>query len=414
MIVGAGFGGLWATKGLAKSDVSVTLVDRNNYHSFFPLLYQVAAAELQPADICYPIRTIIRRQSNAEFRLGTVIDVDLAGRTVELKDGRLVYDYLILAPGSITRYFGVPGADEHSFGLRTVDDALELRNHLLTRFESASASPDPAVRRRLLTFAIVGGGPTGVEFAGALQEFLNGPFAKDFEPLVGTPARVVIIEGNDRVLSMYPPRLSRYAARRLARMGVEVRLGESVEAVTPQGVVTAEETVVCGTVVWTAGVGGDPGYRRWGLPQGPGQTIPVTPALNLDDHPEVFVVGDVAFNSATPTPMVAQNALQQGRHAAAGISRMLRGRHLEPFVYRDLGNMAVIGRNAAVVHLGNRVPLTGFVAWVIWLAVHLAKLIGFRNRLAALVSWTGDYFFSDRVARLIIPNDHAPPDKHQD
>ena len=219
VIVGAGFGGLWATKGLAKADVDVTLVDRNNYHSFFPLLYQVAATELQPSDIAYPIRTIVRNQRNTTFRLGTVSSIDLDSRTVVLEDGQLVYDYLVLAPGSHTRHFGVEGAAEHSFGLRTLDDALALRNHLLRSFEAATASLDRAEQRRLLTFAIVGGGPTGVEFAGALQEFLNGPFAKDFGNALDTPARVVLVEAGDRLLTMYPERLSRYAPKGLAAWG---------------------------------------------------------------------------------------------------------------------------------------------------------------------------------------------------
>ena len=401
VIVGAGFGGLWAAKGLSTSNVTVTIVDRNNYHTFFPLLYQVAAAELQPSDIAYPIRSIVRKQSNASFRLGTVVSIDLDRKCVIVTDAELTYDYLVVAPGSTTNYFGVEGAAEHSLGLRTLDDGIVLRNRLLRAIEAADVAADESEQERLSTFVVVGGGPTGVEFSGALQEFLNGSYVRDF----GRDRRpqVILLEAGDSLLRMYPDRLRRYALEKLRRMGVDVRVATGVEAVTAHKVETSDGSIPSTTVVWTAGVGGSPTYARWGFPSGPTGTVLVTPALNLESHPDVFVVGDIAHNATTPTPLVAQNALQQGRHAARTIENMLNGQEPDEFQYRDLGNMAVIGKNAAVVHLWNRIAIKGFVAWAIWLVVHLSKLIGFRNRLAALISWTGDYFFSDRVARLIIP-----------
>ena len=401
---------MWAAKGLAKADVDVVVIDRNNYHSFFPLLYQVAAGELEPAYITYPVRSILRKQKNASFRLGDVSSIRLEDKTVVLTDGELSYDYLVLAPGSTTRYFGVPGASEHTHGLRSLDEGIILRNHLLRAFETAASTSDVETQRKMLTFVVIGGGSTGVEFSGALREFLNGSYSKDFGS-DGPDPRVILVEGSDTLIGMYPPRLRNYAVKRLRRLGVEVRLGTRVASVSAGLVETDAETTDCGTVVWTAGVGGRTVYGDWGLPGGPGETVQVTPSLNIESHREVFVVGDVAHNAASPTPMVAQNALQQGRHAAVCISNLVADRPLTDFEYKDFGNMAVIGRNAAVVHLWNKIELTGFIAWVIWLIIHLVKLIGFRNRLAAIISWTSDYFFGNRVARLIIPSGR-PPLKH--
>lgn len=401
VIVGAGFGGLWAAKKLARADVDVTIIDRNNYHTFFPLLYQVAAAELRPSDIAYPIRSIVRRYKSTTFRMGNVEGMDLDASTLTVDAETVSYDFLIFAPGSVTRHFGVTGAEEHAFGLRTLDDGLILRNHLLRAFEAASRDSD--AREALLRVLIVGGGPTGVEFAGALQEFMVGPFRREFPELVNAPTEVRLVEASDALIGMYPARLSAYAIKRLSKMGVSVDLGQTVDHVHVDGAVINGSFVPAATVVWTAGVGGDERHHGWGLPGGRAATVAVTAALNVEGHPNVFVVGDGADPGDGAGPMVAQNALQQGRHAARNILAELRGIEQAPFVYKDLGNMAVIGRNAAVVHLWNRLPLTGFIAWIIWLAVHLAKLIGFRNRLAALISWTGDYLFGDRVARLIIP-----------
>lgn len=401
VIIGAGFGGLWASKELSRAEVDVVLVDRHNYHTFFPLLYQVAAAELAPGDIAHPVRKIIRRMDNVRFTLANVHHVDTVHKRVATDRGDIAYDYLIVATGSTTRYFAVPGADQHSFPLRTLEHAVALRNHILRQFESAEYLTGTA-QEAALTFVIVGGGPTGVEFSGALQELINGPLAKDHPNLRMADARVVLLEAGDRLLSIYPPRLSRYAARRLTRMGVEVRLGTAVAAVDPGGVdVGGSGHLAARTVVWTAGVGGPPELGDWGISTGSGGRATVEPELYVAAAPDVFVVGDPAQPDGTSSPMVAQNATQQGTVAARNIVRRIRGETLLRYRYRDLGNMAVIGRNSAVVHLFGRIAFKGYPTWVLWLGLHLVKLIGFRNRIAAVLSWSGDYLFRDRVARLI-------------
>ena len=409
VIVGAGFGGLWAAAALRTAPVEVELIDRHNYHTFFPLLYQVAAAELAPGDIAHPVRKIIRRQHNASFTLAAVTGIDPTSKTVFTDAGDRPYDYLVLAVGSTTRYFGVAGAAEHSYPLRTLEHAIKLRNRILGAVESAEQLGGTAAKANL-TFVIVGGGPTGVEFAGALQELLNGPLRRDHPRLDLGDARVIIVETGDRLLSIYPKRLSRYAGRRLRRMGVELRLGTTVASVDADGVqLAAGERLESTTVVWTAGVGGPGALAEWGIATDQAGRAAVLPELNLDGQPDVYVVGDSSQPGGLAAPMVAQNATQQGTLAAKNIVRAIEGRPLEPYRYRDLGNMAVIGRNAAVVHLGGRIAVKGYLAWVMWLSLHLAKLVGFRNRIAAVLSWSGDYLFRDRVARLIM----SSPDDSQ-
>jgi NADH dehydrogenase len=401
VIVGAGFGGLWAAKALANAPVEVVLVDQRNFHTFFPLLYQVAAAELEPQSVAYPVRTIFRRQRNFRFLLAEVQRIDLATRTVLTSRGPLRYEYLVLAPGSTTNDFGVPGAAEHGWPLRTLEDAIALRDQILSRFELAVSEPDPARRARLLTFVIVGGGPTGVEFAGALSELVAGPLAKDYRELDRREVQIVLLERAERVLAAYPEPLSRWAERRLEQLGVTLRRGAAVTAVDPDGVWLANgERVEADTVVWVAGVRGDPSFPDWGLPTGGGGRIVVAPTLNLVDFPTVFVVGDAALLPAQPLPMVAQVAIQQGRTAAANIARHLRGEPLRPFVYRNLGDMAVIGRNAAIFVRG-RLQCSGFLAWLLWVVVHIANLIGFRNRLVVLTNWAYEYLTFERGSRLL-------------
>lgn len=401
IVVGAGFGGLWAAKALADEPVDVELIDRNNFHTFFPLLYQVAAAELAPGDISHPVRKIIRRLRNVRFTLAAVQGLDTSRNVLHTTAGEKRYDFLILALGSTTRYFGVPGAEEHSFPLRTLDEAVVLRNHILGCFEAAEQHAADAVGHKL-SFVIVGGGPTGVEFAGAVQELINGPIPRDHPRLPIADAQVVLLEAGARLLAVYPERLSEYAKRRLERMGVEVRLNTAVEKVDAAGVeLGSRGRIDCETVVWTAGVGGPAALENWGLPAAESGRVTVRPDLRVVGADNVFVVGDSALPVARDAPMVAQNATQQGTLAARNVVRMTKGETLEKYSYRDLGNMAVIGRNAAVVHLFSRIAFKGYPAWVLWLALHLAKLIGFRNRVAALLSWAGDYLFRDRVARLI-------------
>ncbi len=405
MVVGAGFGGLWATRRLIRHGFAVTLLDRNNYHTFFPLLYQVAAAELSPGEIAYPIRSLFRGEPLVDFRKAELIELDLVTRSIVTDTGALRYDYLILAPGSVPNFFGVEGAVSYSFPLRTMDDAIPLRYHVLACFERAAQASDPEERRALLRFAIVGGGHTGVEYAGALAELIYGPLLKDYHEISADEVDVTILEGGERLLPGMPVRLQEYARARLEKRGVTVRLGSPVLAVRPDAAVTSGQgELPTHTVVWAAGVQGDPMAGRWGLPIGPSGRVPVEPTLQVSGHPEVFVVGDMAYLEANgnPLPQVAQVALQQGSTAADSIACMIVGEEPVTFTYKDLGVLAVVGRNAAVASLWGR-SFTGLAAWVLWLTIHLAWLIGFRNRALVLVNWAWNYVFYRRAVRLILP-----------
>lgn len=406
VIAGAGFGGLWAARTLADEDVDVVVVDRRNYHTFFPLLYQVAAAELGPTDIAYPVRAIFRRSGNVEVRLAEVTGLDPDAHTLHTRGGPLPYDHLVLALGSVPHYFGVDGAAEHAFPLRWMDDAIPLRHHVLACFEAAAAETDPERRRRLLTFAVVGGGPTGVEFAGALAELIYGPLLEDYPRIDRREILVILLEMGDRLLATMPRHLSGYAANRLRKRRVDARLGVRVEEVRADAVVLAGgETIPTDTVVWTAGIQGDPAVRSWGLPVARGGRVPVREDLSVEGHPEIYVVGDLAYredDAGEPLPQVAQVAIQQGRAVGKNLLRMVRGRPIRPFRYVDPGMLAVIGRNAAVAHVFGR-TFKGLVAWVIWLSIHITWLIGFRNRALVLVNWAWNYVFFRRSVRLILP-----------
>lgn len=405
VILGAGFGGLWAARSLAHTAADVVLLDRNNYHTFLPLLYQVAAAELSPEDIVYPVRSMLRRLSNVQFLLSDIQRIDLSSKTVSANGQAIVYDYLILAMGSVTHFFGVPGAAEHAFHLKTLEQGIDLRNQILSCFERAHHEQDRDSRRRLLTFTIVGGGPTGVEFAGALAELIRGPLTKDYRHIDFHEVRVVLLEAQKALLAGLPEKISAYAQKRLQRMGVDLYLGTMVSEVTGTSVKLKDGTVIpTDTVIWTAGVRGDPMAERWGLPTSGGGRVRVLPTLQLADHPEVYVAGDLAQTeqNGRPLPMIAPVAVQQGTIAARNILRQMKEEDPVPFHYFDLGTMVTIGRNAAVAHIGG-LALSGFPAWVIWLTVHLAKLIGFRNRLVVLINWAWDYLFYERAVRLILP-----------
>lgn len=406
VIVGAGFGGLWAARALPRSLVEVLLVDRNNYHTFFPLLYQVAAAELEPEDIAYPVRSILRKLASVEFTLADVKKVDLVAQVVDTDGPMIPYDFLILATGSTTHFFEVPGAAEYAFPLRTLEQGVALRNHILSCFERAVCEAEGERRQRLLTFAIVGGGPTGVEFAGALAELIYAPLAKDYPTLDFRKVRVVLLEALDSLIPTLPERLRAYALARLRKMGLEIRLQAKVSRITREAVHLKDGRVIpTETVVWTAGVRGDPLAQAWGLPTTRSGRVAVLPTLQLSGQPNVYVIGDLASleESRRSLPMVAPVAIQQGVAAARNIARQIAGEAPLPFRYRDLGTMAVIGRNAAVAHLFGRWAFTGFPAWVIWLGMHLFHLIGFRNRLVVLTNWAWDYLFYERVVRLILP-----------
>lgn len=409
VIVGGGFGGLWAAQVLAKQPVAVSLIDKHNYHTFLPLLYQVAAAELEPGQIGYPIRAILRRSPNVAFRLGEVIQVDVdEQQVVVVNNGRfdtIPYDYLILATGSVSRYFGIPGADKYAFSLKTMEEGIQLRNHILSCFEIAGYEQDQERRRALLTFAVVGGGPTGVEYAGALAELIYGPLAKDYPGLNLDEVQVTLLEAADSLLLAMPDKLGQYAVNQLQQMRVNVRLKAIVNEVAPDWVQLKDGTILAThTVVWTAGVGGEGMAEASGLATRPNGTVAVRPTLQLSEHDNVYVVGDLAAFKVDERylPMVAPVATQQGTHAAENLLRQLRGEPLRPFQYRDNGSMSTIGRNAAVVHIKGK-SLSGFIAWVVWLAVHLANLIGFRNRLVVLINWAWSYLFYERVVRLILP-----------
>lgn len=405
VIVGAGFGGLWAARALARASVGVLVLDRNNYHTFLPLLYQVAAAEVEPESIVYPVRTILRRQANARFYMSEVTAIDLEARQIKTAHHIFSYDYLILAAGSTSHFFSVDGASEFAFPLKTLEDGIALRNHILYCFERAMFESDPAFQKRMLTFSIVGGGPTGIEFAGALAELIRGPLARDYPGLDLRAVSILLLEATEHLLPGWPERLQRYAEMRLRRMGVDVRTGKVVSAVTGESLTLKDGTIIpTETVIWTAGVRGVDVETDRDIPLTRQARVEVLPTLQLPGYPQVYVIGDLAYREDAdgPLPMIAPVAIQQGEAAAKNILRQINGDHPEAFVYRDPGSMVTIGRNAAVVRLGNY-SFIGFPAWVVWLAVHLYKLIGFRNRLLVLLGWAWDYLFFERSVRLIFP-----------
>jgi NADH dehydrogenase len=410
VVAGAGFGGLWVARTLAKKRADVVLVDRNNYHTFFPLLYQVAAAELVPTDIAYPVRSIFRSARNVEVRMASVTGLDAAARTLITSSGSLPYDALVLALGSETHWLGVPGAAAHAFPLRWMDDAIPLRHHVLSRFEAASNTRDPVERRRLLTVAVVGGGHTGVEFSGALAELVYGPLLKDYPGIAPEDVSIVLLEAAEHVLSGMRPKLSGYAAERLRRYGVHVRTGVRVVEVGAGWVrLAGGEVLSTDTVVWTAGIQGDPALRNWGLPLGRGGRVLVDPCLRVPGHPEIYVVGDLAYREdpeGRALPQVAQVAIQQGRYVGRSILRHGPGGDAPPFRYVDLGVLAVVGRNAAVADVFGG-AFKGLSAWFLWLGIHLIWLIGFRNRALVLVNWAWNYVSFKRAVRLILPGARA-------
>ncbi|MDX1396353.1 MAG: NAD(P)/FAD-dependent oxidoreductase [Gemmatimonadota bacterium] len=408
VVLGAGFGGLWASRVLRRTDVDVTLIDRNNFHTFLPLLYQVGAAELEPFAIARPVRTIVRGQRNLRFLNAAARRVDPDGKLVHTDRGVHGYDYLIVALGTVAFDFGVPGARDHAFPLKTLEDGITLRSHVLARFEEAMHEPDREKRRDILSFLVIGGGPTGVEYAGALSELVRGPLARDY-PAVAEEASITLVEAAPRLLGGLPAELAAYTERRLEGMPVTVRTGEIVEEVRRDGVRTrptdGEPRELRGrTVAWTAGVRGVPEAATWGLPLTRDGRIEVLPTLQVDGRPEVFVVGDMAkvADADEPLPLLCQTAMQGGEHAARSIERLMRDEGPERFRYRDKGMMAVIGRNSAVALVRGR-GFTGFPAWILWLGIHIVYLIGFRNRFATLLNWAWDYVFFERVARILIP-----------
>jgi NADH dehydrogenase len=417
-IIGAGFGGLNAARELKGAGVEVTLIDRNNYHTFQPLLYQGATSGLNAADVAHPVRGVFWGQRNVTFRNASVTGVDWDDQVLQLDDGDPVpFDGLIIAAGAGTNYFGVPGAAEHTFPLYSLADALTLRNHLLERVEWAAAHPHEA--DAALTRVIVGGGPTGVEVAGALAELVDHVLERDVPELdLEHRSRIVLVELADRLLTPFSPKLSQNARRTLEKRGVEVRLDQQVESVGPDEVcLRGGERVPAETVIWAAGVKANALVDVLGLEQGPGGRIVVDETLGVPDHPNVYAVGDVAVilgEDGRPLPGVAQVAIQSGKHAARQVSRTMgRAGYPQPFHYKDKGIMATIGRRAAVAQFPNGFTLKGTLGWWSWLGLHLVYLIGFRNRLSVMVNWTWNYFTWDRGPRLILrpsPRTRLPKD----
>ncbi len=412
VIVGAGFAGLYAAKALARSELSVTLVDRRNHHLFQPLLYQVASAALNPADIAAPVRSVFRGRDNVTVVLGDVTRVDADGRRLVLADGEIRYDFLLLATGATHSYFGHDDWAAHAPGLKTVEDALEIRRRVLLAYERAEREPDEARRRAWLTFVLVGAGPTGVEMAGALAEIARHALSREFRSIDPGRARVVLVEAEPRVLPGYPPGLSTEARRQLERRGVEVRTSTKVTAIDAAGVSLGSERLEARTVVWAAGVTASPLAATLGAPLDRAGRVLVTPALTVPGHDEIFVAGDLVslVQGDRPVPGVSPAAIQAGLHAARNIRRAAAGMALLPFRYRDKGVFATIGRGDAVGRLAGDLEVKGATGWILWLLVHVYYLIGFRNRIAVILQWAWAYVTFRRGARLITGGDPpAPP-----
>jgi len=412
VIVGGGFGGLYAARALRRAAVRVTLVDRRNHHLFQPLLYQVASAVLDPSDIAFPIRAAFRRQRNVHVVLDEARRVDLERGVLQLRADEIPYDFLILATGASASYFGHDEWSPYAPALKTIEDALEIRRRVLLAFEAAEHDPDGAAA--WLTFVVVGGGPTGVEMAGAFLEIARNSLAHDFRNIDPRLARVLLIEAGDRVLGTYPEELSDKARAQLERLGVDVRTSTMVTEIDDAGVMAGDERIEARTVLWTAGVKASALGKSLGAPLDRAGRVEVREDLTIPGHDNVFVVGDLAAAhtgpEARPVPGVAPAAIQGGRHAARCIRRRLAGQGNVAFRYRDKGSLATIGRAAGVADFG-RLRVSGFVAWVLWLTVHIFFLIGFRNRLFVLLSWAWSYFTFQRGARLItgVDKDLLPP-----
>ena len=410
-MVGAGFGGLEVARHLKGAPVEVTLVDQHNFHTFQPLLYQVATAGLNAADVAHVVRGLFHHQSNVRFLQGRVTGVDWDVRAVTVADqAALPFDHLVLAGGATVTYFGTPGAADHGFPLYTLADATHLRNHIVRRFEAADADPTE-LDRGGLTFVVVGGGPTGVETAGAMAELFAVVFRKDYPALDVSRARVVLVEMQDHLLDPFKASSRRHALDTLVARGVEVRLGAKVTSVAADHVTFADgEVVPCQTLVWAAGVQANPLAATLGLPQDRGGRVVVGPDLRVPGHPDVWAIGDIAATRdrrGDLLPQLAPVAMQSGRHVARQIRRQLQARPTEPFRYVDKGTMATIGRRAAVAELPGGIRLRGALAWLAWLGLHLVFLVGKRNRLSVLLNWAWNYVTWDRGPRLIL----GPPDR---
>lgn len=408
VVIGAGFGGMQAAVSLANSNANVLLIDRNNYNTFVPLLYQVAFAQLEPGLIAYPVRTLFRRRRNVRFLMASVEQVDLGQKQVKVADDVVFYDYLVLATGSQTRAPKLPGVAEYSWMMRTLAESIALRDHILQCFEQAAHEPDTFKRQQLLSFVIVGGGATGVEVAGALVELVRCLVRRDYPMLHRSDVQVVMLQGGDRLLPDLPPTLGHYTLRKLRKLGVDVQVGAKVSQVEPHAVYLENgQSLATDTVIWTAGLEATLPEVVGAIEQGSRRRVAVLPTLQLVDYPEVYAIGDVAEVRATQLTGVAPEALQEGVVVARNIKRQLKGRSPKPFRYLNKGRLAIIGCYAGVGQIAG-IPFGGFLAWFMWLAVHLVYLPGFRNRFFVLLSWLQAFILGDRAARSIGTWQSAP------
>jgi len=409
VVVGGGFGGLYCVRALRHTEVDITLIDRRNFHLFQPLLYQVATASLSPGDIATPLRNVLRHQRNVRVWLGDVVNVDVDDRSALMADGtRIGYDHLVIATGANHAYFGHPEWESRAPGLKTVEDAFEIRRRFLAAFEAAEREEDPETRRRLGTFVIVGAGPTGVELAGAMAEIARKNLPKEFRRIDTRNTRVVLVEAAERVLPGYPVSLSASAQRQLEALGVEVRTGTFVTGIHSDSIMAGDERIPARNVFWAAGVEASPLGAKLGVPLDKAGCVVVEPDCSVPGHPEVFVIGDLAHatDDGQQVPAVAQGAMQMGRHVARMIRADLDGSPRSPFHYRDKGNLATIGRARAVADMG-RLRISGFIAWLLWAFIHIFYLIGFRNRILVMTQWAWAYFTSQRGVRLITGQWHT-------
>lgn len=417
LIIGGGFAGIYAARGLRRVEAEVTIVDRHNYHLFQPLLYQVATAGLNPSDIAAPIRSIVRSQKNVRVVLGDVTSIDAVARRVQLADGdTLSYDHLVLATGATHSYFAHPEWERFAPALKTIDDALEIRRRVLLAFERAERESDPEAQQAWLTFVVVGAGPTGVELAGALAEIATQTMVRDFRRIRPESTRVLLVEGRERVLPPYPPDLSEKARSQLTSLGVEVLTGAVVTDLNEREVRIGERIIPTRTVLWGAGVQASPLAASLGVPLDRAGRVLVEPDLTIPGHKEIFVLGDLAAvrqPDGTFVPGVAPAAIQAGQHAARNLERAVAGQPLRPFRYRDKGSLATIGRAAAVADFG-KVRFGGFFAWMAWLLIHIFFLIGFRNRFLVITQWAWAYLTYQRSARLITGDRRTHAGTHVD
>jgi len=404
VIIGAGFAGLTAAKRLSNAPVRISLVDRNNYHLFQPLLYQVAIAGLVPSQIAYPLRTIFRNQKNLTFQMGEVTSIDFEAKYVKLNGSVIAYDYLILAVGGETNFFGMDSIKENGLQLKDIESAVDTRNHLLKMLEKASREADAEKRKSMLTFVVVGGGPTGVETSGALAELISHVMKKEYPTLDIREARVLLLEAGNALIASYPDELRKATLHLLEKKNVDVMFNAMLTDYNGQRVLLADGTEIkSNTLIWTAGVKASGITSRLGVQVAGSGRVRTEATLQLPDHPEVYVLGDAAYledENGKPLPMLSTVAIQQGESVAANIKRVIKGLEQKEFHYKDPGLLATIGRNAAVARIWG-LSFSGLIAWLIWVLLHIYRIIGFRNRLVVLINWAWDYFFYDNQVRLI-------------